>query len=548
MSHIAFARKYRPPLFRDVTAQEHVSETLRRAVTDDRVGHAYLFCGPRGVGKTTLARVLAMALNCDSNKSDGEPCGDCNSCSRIWGGKTALDVVEIDAASNRGVDDARQLRERAMYAPSQEGGYKVYIVDEAHMLTREAWNALLKILEEPPPRVIFVFATTEPQKIQQAVAPILSRCQRFDFHRIGVEGIVKRLDFVIDKEGFSCPPSALTLIARKADGAMRDALSVLDQVVALTGGEITDQSVNRILGLVQHERYLDVLDILISREHGQIFDFIQGLSDEGYDFVEFYHGLVETLRNLLQLSLESVPSNVDEEKIVSLEMRAGQLRASDLLRMLALATDLENSGSLKRNANVRLVVEMLLLRMSYMERTIKIEELLGSLKTRIPKVAVGLEKEGEVEIQHSDSKNVNKENLEATRERSSKVTMLQVKDEAAFAEIWTEVIAGTSEIPRGDKLFMRACKVYKGANGEFVIKGPSEDIIQTIREERFAPVIERQIKKLYKENVEIVYETENIEVKEVHKTQPQQERLDALIEKEPSLQRALDELNLELLD
>lgn len=548
MSHIAFARKYRPRLFRDVTAQEHVSETLRRAVTDDRVGHAYLFCGPRGVGKTTLARVLAMALNCDSNKSDGEPCGDCNSCSRIWGGKTALDVVEIDAASNRGVDDARQLRERAMYAPSQEGGYKVYIVDEAHMLTREAWNALLKILEEPPPRVIFVFATTEPQKIQQAVAPILSRCQRFDFHRIGVEGIVKRLDFVIDKEGFSCPPSALTLIARKADGAMRDALSVLDQVVALTGGEITDQSVNRILGLVQHERYLDVLDILISREHGQIFDFIQGLSDEGYDFVEFYHGLVETLRNLLQLSLESVPSNVDEEKIVSLEMRAGQLRASDLLRMLALATDLENSGSLKRNANVRLVVEMLLLRMSYMERTIKIEELLGSLKTRIPEVAVDLEKEGEVEIQHSDSKNVNKENLEATRERSSKVTMLQVKDEAAFAEIWTEVIAGTSEIPRGDKLFLRACKVYKGANGEFVIKGPSEDIIQTIKEERFAPVIERQIKKLYKENVEIVYETENIEDKEVHKTQPQQERLDALIEKEPSLQRALDELNLELLD
>ena len=159
-----------------------------------------------------------------------------------------------------------------------------------------------------------------------------------------------------------------------------------------------------------------------------------------------------------------------------------------------------------------------------------------------------LEKEGEVEIQHSDSKNVNKENLEATRERSSKVTMLQVKDEAAFAEIWTEVIAGTSEIPRGDKLFLRACKVYKGANGEFVIKGPSEDIIQTIREERFAPVIERQIKKIYKENVEIVYETENIEVKEVHKTQPQQERLDALIEKEPSLQRALDELNLELLD
>ncbi len=548
MSHIAFARKYRPRLFRDVTAQEHVSETLRRAVTDDRVGHAYLFCGPRGVGKTTLARVLAMALNCGSRKSDGEPCGGCDSCSRIWGGKTALDVVEIDAASNRGVDDARQLRERAMYAPSQEGGYKVYIVDEAHMLTREAWNALLKILEEPPPRVIFVFATTEPQKIQQAVAPILSRCQRFDFHRIGVEGIAERLDFVIGEESFSCPPSALRMIARKADGAMRDALSVLDQVVALTGGEITDQSVNRILGLVQHERYLDILDILISRKHGKIFDFIQDLSDEGYDFVEFYHGLVETLRNLLQLSLESVPSNVDEEKISSLEVRATQLRASDLLRMLALATDLESSGSLKRNANVQLVVEMLLLRMSYMERTIKIEELLGHLETQISEVTAELDKEGETEIQDNGSKNVDDGSLGVNRGGVSNVPKSFAKDEVGFSEIWTEVIAGISGIPRGGKPFLRACRVYEGENGEFVIQGPSEDILQTIRDDKFALAIERKIGELLKENVEIVYVTEKIEDTRKDKNRLPQERLDALIEKDPNLQRALNELNLELLD
>ena len=223
-----------------------------------------------------------MALNCPDRTDEGEPCGECESCTRIWGGHTALDVVESDAAANRGVDDARDLRERAMYAPSTEGRTKVYIVDEAHMLTREAWNALLKILEEPPPRVIFVFATTEPQKIQQAAAPILSRCQRFDFRRIGVPDIVARLSTVLEEEGASSPEEALRVIARKADGGMRDALSLLDQVISLTGGEVDLDSVRRVLGLVEDERYVELVDVLRNGPHEAVFGLVQHLVDEGY--------------------------------------------------------------------------------------------------------------------------------------------------------------------------------------------------------------------------------------------------------------------------
>src|SRR5947209_5851112 len=263
---LALARKYRPKTFADVAVQSHVSNTLRGAIARGKVAHGYLLAGPRGVGKTTLARVLAMALNCENKREDGEPCGQCISCQRIWSGSSSLDVVEIDAASNRGVDDARELRERAMYAPSGEDRFKVYIVDEAHMLTREAWNALLKVLDEPPPRVVFVFATTEPQKIAQTAAPVMSRLQRFDFRRIGPHAIADRLRHVVTAEGLAADDEALHLIAKSADGGMRDGLSMLDQVVSFGEGPVTAVRVREVLGLISDDVYGQLLRLVSERD------------------------------------------------------------------------------------------------------------------------------------------------------------------------------------------------------------------------------------------------------------------------------------------
>ncbi len=372
---IALARKYRPRRFGDLLVQDHVSAVLRGAIARGRVAHGYLLTGPRGVGKTTAARILAMALNCPNRDAVGEPCGVCDDCQRVWSGAANLDVIEIDAASNRGVDDARDLRERAMYAASGEGRYKVYIVDEAHMLTREAWNALLKILEEPPPRVVFVFATTEPQKIAAAAAPVLSRLQRFDFRRIGPAAIKARLHHVLHAEGIAADDDALTLIARYADGGMRDALSILDQCLSFGEGAVTAERVREVLGVVGDDLYAEVLAFVAERRPAAVFPLIERLVEAGADLVEFATGAAELLRAMLMLKVGAEPDGLTQAARESLERYRDRLEPGDLLRMLKLLAECE--AAIRRSASPRLVVETLLLRWAMMDRAVDLAEVLA---------------------------------------------------------------------------------------------------------------------------------------------------------------------------
>ena len=330
MSYEVFARKYRPQTFDDLVGQTHVSRTLKNAVAQNRLAHAYLFVGPRGVGKTSTARILAKSLNCIKGPTI-TPCGVCDNCREIAGGNS-LDVIEIDGASNNSVEDVRQLRENVRYAPAK-GRYKIYLIDEVHMLSSAAFNALLKTLEEPPEHVKFIFATTEPQKV---LATILSRCQRFDLHRIPANLIAQHLQFIAKKEKITLQPAAAHAIARGAEGGLRDAESMLDQLVAFCGEKITENDVLNVFGFTSEQTVSDLTGRMLRAETPEAIDLLHEQCEAGKDMMRLMADLIAYLRDLLVFKAkpDALSEDVDPDVQKSLATQAELVSTDRLLELI----------------------------------------------------------------------------------------------------------------------------------------------------------------------------------------------------------------------
>lgn len=362
MAYTALYREWRPRTFYDVVGQEHITTTLKNQILNNRIAHAYLFCGTRGTGKTSTAKVFAKALNC-LNLNDGEPCNECEMCRKINEG-LAIDVTELDAASNNGVDKIRDIIDDVKYPP-QEARYKVYIMDEVHMLSAGAVNAFLKTLEEPPNNVIFILATTDPQKLP---ITILSRCQRFDFKRINNSDITARLRKIVNDQNVLADERSLNLISRVSDGAMRDSLSILDQAISMGNGNVDYNTVVSMLGLVTNEHLFNLVNAVIQRSVEKSIEIIEDVIYSGKDIYLFIKDLIAHYRNLLMVKVTNNPEEVldmSEENIALIKEQGARLRAEEIMRCIRILQEAENNAKLSKQA--RLYCELAIIKMCKIE-------------------------------------------------------------------------------------------------------------------------------------------------------------------------------------
>ncbi len=410
MGYTALYREWRPQNFYDIVGQEHITTTVKNQILHDRIAHAYLFCGTRGTGKTTTAKVFAKALNC-LDLHDGEPCNKCEMCQKIDEG-LAIDVTELDAASNNGVDKIRDIIDDVKYPP-QEGRYKVYIMDEVHMLSTGAVNAFLKTLEEPPKNVIFILATTDPQKLP---ITILSRCQRFDFKRINNNEIIGRLRKIVTEQNALADDKSLALIARVSDGAMRDALSILDQAISMGNGAVEYDVLISMLGLVTNDHLFSLTNSVIQRNVEKSISIIDEVVYAGKDIYLFIKDLVSHYRNILMAKVTNNPEEVldmSEENIALIKEQASKIRAEEVMRYIRILQEAEGNAKISKQA--RLYLELAIIKMCKVEYDTSNEVIL----TRLNKLEEGL-KNGSLKVVSANAAEVNTSSKKETTAKNIK--------------------------------------------------------------------------------------------------------------------------------
>ncbi|MCR1952003.1 DNA polymerase III subunit gamma/tau [Clostridium sp. DSM 100503] len=512
MGYTALYREWRPQNFYDIVGQEHITTTVKNQILNDRIAHAYLFCGTRGTGKTTTAKVFAKALNCLDLK-DGEPCNECEMCRKINEG-LAIDVTELDAASNNGVDKIRDIIDDVKYPP-QEARFKVYIMDEVHMLSTGAVNAFLKTLEEPPKNVIFILATTDPQKLP---ITILSRCQRFDFKRINNNEITERLRKIVNEQNALADDKSLNLIARVSDGAMRDALSILDQAISMGNGAVEYDVLINMLGLVTNDHLFNLTNSVIQRNVEKSINIIDEVVYAGKDIYLFIKDLIAHYRNILMAKVTNNPEEVldmSEENIALIKDQASKIRAEEVMRYIRILQETESNAKISKQA--RLYLELAVIKMCKIEYDTSNEVIL----TRINKLEEGL-KNGSLKVVSAASPNksdakkeavTNKPNREQPKPRNndivanenSKVTLNDIQ--RSWKDILERFKARRAMIVYASML---TGKPVECKNGVLTIEYEDQFKFNKDRLEKpeYKAIIQEVLAEIFREDIKIVFEVE----------------------------------------